>query len=112
MENTLIGSKIYLIGMLKVFNKASDRVEIFKTIMAKNFPDLLKDTPNSGHVKENEFTSGDTLVKFWDVKKNKSLRHQEKMQKTPRRMAITLSAAVSWRQLTPERDGAVHLLRH
>lgn len=83
MENMPIGSKIYLIGMLKVFNKASHRVKIFKTIMAENFPDLLKDTPNPGHINENEFTSGHTLVKFQDIKKNKSLRYQRENAEDP-----------------------------
>lgn len=67
----MIGSNICLIGMVKVYNTMSGRVNTFKKIMAENFPDLLKDAPNPGSINENECTSGHILVKFRDVEKKK-----------------------------------------
>lgn len=70
MENKLIRSKRNLIGTLKVYHKASNRVQMFKKVMAENFPELIQQTPNPGSVSENECTSGHNLVKFRGIEKN------------------------------------------
>lgn len=41
-----MGSKMYLIGMLKVENEASVAAEIFRKITAENVPDLLRAAAN------------------------------------------------------------------
>lgn len=85
MENKLMGSKICLIRMLKVQNKASGREEIFRKIMAVNFPDVLREAPNLGSINENTCTSRHILVKSRHVKKKKSLGYQKENTDFPQK---------------------------